>query len=526
MGKALKNQLVNFEIQLTDARPKPDNPMFTLATASILYKGNNRNGSHLTGDSIIKALPTLGGIPVVGEYDKDKDNFKGHGGEVLIKENGEVEFIDTTTPWGSVSELSNFYYEDRVDNDGVTRTYLVADRVNLWTGRYPQLKTLLEEGKFNQSMEIEVQNGSYAVIDGEEVFRIDEFVFSALCILGVNKDSDPYGHVEPCFEGASITINRDENSIFSKRYSLMMEEIKEPNQTEGGQTVTKLTEDQFALLFNAIHQFGQYKLTEEINMEMFNYISYSEDTVVFEDVENRKAYSAKFTIEGETVTVDFENKTEAEGEFDAIFNRTDAVKELYTQNADINKEVEARNQTITEKEAVIADHVAKIGEFQEQVDKLTAEQVDVEAIKKEVKEAFEAEHQTALNDALESVGRLTGDLEARNGEFTALSSEFETAKTELEELRAYRSTAESEAIKEKFSGKIAQDILDSTLEKFAGKSTEEIESALYVEIGKQSFSVNPKGGAKAPQGIDLPQGNEGQELGLYAKLAIKHQVNK
>lgn len=511
---ALKHQLVNFEIQLSDAKVESDNPMMTIATARILYEGNNRNGSHLTAESIIKALPTLKGTPVVGQYDKEKDNFKGHGGEVLIKEDGEVEFIDTTVPWGFVSENSNFFYEDVLDEDGETRTYLVADTVKLWTGRYPQLQTLLEEGKFNQSMEIEVQNGSYAVIDGQETFRIDEFIFSALCILGVSKDSDPYGHVEPCFEGASITINKDKNSIFSKRYSLMMEELKDSKQAEGGKSV-ELTHEQQLALFNAIKN----KVAEEKDGAQPHeniYLSNDESHVFYLDIQNDKVMKAEFTVTEEVLSVDFESATESEAneatalalEGARLFVK--AEKDFF-ETAKNLEEFDNNNTALKD----------QIKDFEAQVEKLTAEKVDVEAIKAQVEADFKEKHEATLNDALEQVGRLTGEVETKTGEFTALNTEFDSVKAELEELRAFRTATEAQTITEKFSGKLADDIIASTLEKCSGKSVEEIESALFVEIGKQNFSME-KDEKKGPKHTHVP-GKEKEEDESYGGLFSKHQ---
>ncbi|EJL1642837.1 hypothetical protein NL868_004375, partial [Shigella flexneri] len=100
-----------------------------------------------------------------------------------------------------VSESAKVYWETITENDGSINEYLVVDGAYLWSGRYEEIDDIIAN-QYGQSMEIEITDGQFAVIDGQETFRIDNFLFSALCILGIEKDGE--GHVEPCFESASI----------------------------------------------------------------------------------------------------------------------------------------------------------------------------------------------------------------------------------------------------------------------------------------------------------------------------------
>lgn len=92
--------------------------------------------------------------------------------------------------------------------NGETEEYLLVD-VYLWS-RYEEAVEVVKENKCNQSMEIVVQDGEYC--DG--CYNIDEFTFSALCILGKN--------VKPAFNLAKI---RTSDKFSADDMSVMFEEL-------------------------------------------------------------------------------------------------------------------------------------------------------------------------------------------------------------------------------------------------------------------------------------------------------------
>ena len=97
----------------------------------------------------------------------------------------------------------------------------------LWTGQYPECKSVAEEGK-PHSMELDEET-----LDGQwsknyktnmDFFIINDAIFSKLCILGDD--------VEPCFEGSSITppdISASFTKVddkFTQTLFTMMQELK------------------------------------------------------------------------------------------------------------------------------------------------------------------------------------------------------------------------------------------------------------------------------------------------------------
>lgn len=222
------------------------NPFFSKVKIYVMYEGINRKGFYLSREAINKAIPTLFNTPIVGEFLADEKNFGGHGASVVKSNEGNPELVLSTRPYGVIPESAQIYWEAVTEDDGSLRDYLVVDGAYLWSGRYPELQTILDEGYFGQSMEIQVANGQPSIKSGTEVFDIQDFVFTGFCLLGIDKESDMYGHVEPAFEKAKVelvTYSLDKDS-FKNQFNQMIDELKFTLQ-EGANTManTEAQED-------------------------------------------------------------------------------------------------------------------------------------------------------------------------------------------------------------------------------------------------------------------------------------------
>ncbi|UUV45924.1 prohead protease [Bacillus phage vB_BanS-Thrax1] len=205
MGKKL-------DFQSSISEVKQVNPNFSTCKVRVLYTGKNRNMSIITREAVDKALPTIYNIPIVGEYMVENQDYKGHGGKLDLD---SYKFIHTTKPYGVVPESAEYGWETVKQADGTVREYLTIEGCYLWTGRYEEAFSVVDKGK-GQSMEIEVTNGEW--VDEEEAYRIDDFIFSALCILGDD--------VEPAFEDANIVAYSLNKDSFKQEFSEMLNELK------------------------------------------------------------------------------------------------------------------------------------------------------------------------------------------------------------------------------------------------------------------------------------------------------------
>lgn len=213
-------KLMEFEAKISDV--VQINPLFSVCNVRVMYTGKNRNRSFISKESVERALPTLKNIPIVGEYSEESRDFKGHGGKIDLD---TFKYIHTTKPYGVVPESATYEWEE-VDG----KEYLTIKGCYLWTGRYEEALQVIEQGK-GQSMEIEVTNGYWD--DREDVYVINDFVFSALCILG---DS-----VEPAFEDARIYAYTLDKDSFKAEFNQMLKELKESLQYSCTKGVNEVT---------------------------------------------------------------------------------------------------------------------------------------------------------------------------------------------------------------------------------------------------------------------------------------------
>lgn len=216
---------LQFQVKFEDIVPINEN--FSKCKIYTLSIDENRNGSFISKDAVEKSLPSIFNIPIVGEYLEEENNFGGHGGKIEISD-GDVKFVNTTKPYGVIPESAKIYWENVQEDDGTVAEYLVVEDAILWTGRYPEIGQLLDY-KFGQSMELDINVGNWEEIDNKKLFVIDDFTFSALCILGIDKDGledSSNGHIEPCFPSASISAYSFAKDVFTQEFKQMMKELK------------------------------------------------------------------------------------------------------------------------------------------------------------------------------------------------------------------------------------------------------------------------------------------------------------
>ena len=209
------------------------NPLISKCKIKVCYVGDtpNRNRSIITEEVAREIAQSLPGSPIVGYFNEGKGDFEEHNDIFQIK-NGKIYATTNTRPYGFVDVNAKVWFEEYLDDSVVYRKYLVTEGY-LWTGQYPEAKTILQNSGKPHSLEFDEDNGTLDAFwtkdynGNKQFFIINEAVISKLCILGED--------VEPCFEGASITqysINED----FKQTMLNFMTEIKNILK-EGGTTM-------------------------------------------------------------------------------------------------------------------------------------------------------------------------------------------------------------------------------------------------------------------------------------------------
>ena len=209
--------------------PLDISPLMSKCEIKVLYVGENRNRSYITKDVATDMAKTLRGAPIVGYYKEEKEDFRDHGREVIIDDEG-IKFNCKTVPYGFVAPDAQVWFQEFEDTNSfgetVLREYLMTTGY-LWTGQFAECKSAIESDGKPQSMELDedtLQGSWERNSQGMEFFIINDAIFSKLCILGDD--------IEPCFEGASVTAPNVSASFtkvddtFRQTLFTMMQELK------------------------------------------------------------------------------------------------------------------------------------------------------------------------------------------------------------------------------------------------------------------------------------------------------------
>ena len=277
-------------------------PLISKCQIKVCYVDDNpnRNKSILTKAVATEMAGSLRGCPIVGKYNKTKQDFEEHN-RILKFENGKWGFDTDTKPYGFVDLNAKIWFQKFLDDNSVEREYLVTEGY-IWTGQFPEAMRCITKGN-NHSMELdpETLEGEWTKDENNEpqFFIINDGLFSKLCILGDDE--------EPCFEGSQINVHfslKEDNEFMNTFYS-MMDELKTV-LNEGGQTmeITSYAVEIGDGLWNALHNVLETKYPDtgaEYSRSLY-YIRgiYEEGTQKFTIVQERssdKLFRMNFTYD-------------------------------------------------------------------------------------------------------------------------------------------------------------------------------------------------------------------------------------
>ena len=227
------------------------NSGFAKVKVLIMTHEQIANGTHFTKEVINKKRKGLNYLPVVGQF--KEDDFGTHGEKIEISDDG-FEVIKETKPYGVVMTDSSRWENIQMKN-GETVEYLVADAY-LWIKMYPELEVLYEGKANNQSMEIEINKGSFN--EDDWVYEVDDFEFMALCILSKN--------VAPAFKEAKIDVNFNKDN-FKANYQEMVSALDKYLETYEQSEVENLTDETEKVEVEEVEIEDEFKETEEVETD-------------------------------------------------------------------------------------------------------------------------------------------------------------------------------------------------------------------------------------------------------------------
>ena len=336
------------------------NRSFKTATLRLMAVDVVANQTSYTKESILKALPTLRNIPIVGLL-KGED-FGDHEAQMVFDEEVGLKTVYNTVPFGLIPESANFWF-DTVKVDGKEQEFLYVD-VLLWK-RQKEVKTLMKRKQFSTSMEVTILN---AHKDRLGVLHIEDFFFTAVCVLG--------SQITPAFKGAQIQTY-SENTETQEKINQMMMEFAEQLGGENMAEQTTLTPETTEV------ETVEVETTELAEGVVEETIETPTDEVV-ETTQTSETYEKEEEEKDET---DSEPKKEVEEETTTDSETEEAKEE--EKEADSDKEEDEEEDKTTTNQ----DYEALKVEYQGMVDALMAKnqemsnlQASYETIQQEVVE--------------------------------------------------------------------------------------------------------------------------------------------
>ena len=390
------------------------NPEFARVKVYVCYAGKNRNMSSIDEQVLEKMSQSIYGVPMVAEYDKEHNCFKGHGGKIEITDEG-IDFVETTVPYGFVDPKTPVFYEEVTELDGITKHNYLCCYAYLWYKRYPEVESVLknqDNKKIGQSMEIQVD--SYE-IDEDGYCVIKDGYFSALAMLGV----------EPCFESASVTskFSKDESDIWEEMinsFKKFSAEDEAENDEEEFKKKKKCSEDE---------EDSEHEDDEDEEFKKRKKCSEDEDNEDEEDFKKKKKCS-----EDEDEEEEYKKKrkcSEDEEDEDEEFKKKKKCAEDEEDEEDeefkkkkkcSSEEYEARISEIMEEYSTLSsEYHALIGKY----NALESEVLELRAYKEE------KEHEAKEIELEEEVFSKFEDLKQIEGYKDIYDARFELSKEDL-----------------------------------------------------------------------------------------------
>ena len=313
MPKDIKNETLTFTSKFTDFEIVSKE--FTKCRCYALASGDNVNGSDITMSAIDKAISRgeFYNKPIVAHLYKDEDDGSwrvgGHDSKWVIT-NTSMEVVNECIPFGTIPESANVHKEEVLEADGITtNTYVVMD-ILLWTGRFNIMDAAYSDDVyFNQSCELSINEYHYKEND---VLAIDDFTFSALCLL--NKSDDNSKNVRPCFGSCRVekikNFSVNEGS-FKKNYELLLEDLK------------KFSIDNKATKTESNPQEGEIKMDLTKFTTLLSEIKYGDDCIkysllgadenrifVVDREEGYKVYAVGYAEVDDNIVINWNERTE------------------------------------------------------------------------------------------------------------------------------------------------------------------------------------------------------------------------
>ena len=462
---------------------------FTKVKVWLMHLGKNLNNSVFEKSVVNKAIPTLQYIPIMGFVELNDDNEKDFSDHryIITKDEKGVRRKYMGTPYGVIksSDDNNAHYEERLCEDGETRTFLVTEGV-IWNVLEDGAEIFHRDLIKGQSMELYDKS-----IDGYEdedgVFHFTEFSFRAACVLGDD--------VTPAMTGSTIEVQfalsdfvKNIQSELNDKFTTFTKLIKTVNEktNQGGiefMPSTDFTQTLLAQFEDISAMVRQHEtFTDRWGYECSRYyaVDIQENEVIVVDAKNNYNYfGLSFAINGDKAEIDFESAKRKKLRYED-YEEGSSIEGAFDFGKHITKIEDAAFAKVEEANTKASEAENKSSEFE-------AKASEFEAAKNQIEESY-----------------------------NQIKAEFEEMKPKYEDYvkaEQIRINAELEAQKDaefaKYESVLTDDVNFAALkEKKAEMSVKEIESECAILYARKNLAINfskPNEGAMTAGLVDTDE---------------------
>ena len=437
----------------------------------LLHLGQNFNGSVFEKEVVDKAIPTLQYVPIVGfiKDNGDKNNtedFSDHHYIIVKTKNGkELKYVGSAYGVILSSEDNNAHYEERLCDDGETRTFLVVDGI-MWDMFEDSAEIMKRDIVKSHSMELWDDEDSYDGYEDENgLFHFTKFSFRAACILGDKYSPAMINSTVEVQFTVSDFIKRIQEELNNKymeftKINSNSTQNQNTNFTQGGNekmsnsnTDFQTTIEQFEDISNIVSQSEMMIDRWGDSISRYRLVDIQDSEVIVQDRKNYGFYGCSYTVSGDKPVIDFESAKRKKIVYEDYVDGTQPSETTFDIGVDITQieekafqKVEEANEKVS---AVQADYTA-----------IKAEYTEIKAMYDEIKPKYDAYVQD------EQVRNKAAEVAEKNQIFTKFES-------------ALKDNADFISLKEDFE----KGLLEET-------TVTDIEMKCYAIFGKQNMGTN------------------------------------
>lgn len=461
----IKKSALSFPVMFEKVRDfETADDRFTKVRIWLMHLGENFNGSIFEKDVVDKAISTLEYIPIVAFIEDNKSGEKDCSNHryIITKDEKGVRRKYMGNAYGVImsSEDNNAHYEERLCDDGETRTFLVVDGL-IWNMFEDSAEIINRDLIKNQSMELWDDGCSInGYEDDNGLFHFTEFSFRAACILG-----DDY---EPAMINSTVEVQftmsdfvKSIQSELNDKYSAF-EKISNDNtftntvneNDKGGIKTMQNTDfstvlQQFKDISDTIEKHEMMKDRWDYEYPRYYAVDVQENEVIVVDrMNNYNYYAFAFSVNGDSVEIDFENCKRKKISYEDYVDGVETPEGAFDFGRHISEiedaafaKVEEANAKVTEAEGKISEYETKVSEFETAKNEIEEKYNQVNAEFEEMKPKYE-------DYVKAEQARMEAELEAQKDAEFAKYEEFfkdDVNFAELKEKKAEKSIKEIES---------------------------------------------------------------------------------